>query len=441
MSEALKIAGLGKCFRLHGSSTERLLDLFLPDSRKFSKEFWAVRGFDLAVARGETVGIIGSNGSGKSTLLQMLAGTLQPTEGSLRVDGRVAALLELGAGFNPELTGRENAELCAAIHGVTGAELPTVCQKIHEFADIGEFIDQPVKNYSSGMFVRLAFAVIAHVHADVMIVDEALSVGDAYFAQKCARFFQEFKRRGTIVFVSHDLGTVKQLCDRVVWLEKGTVRAVGDPKSVTDQYLKHLYARDQDVEALSPAAVGVAPDPSSELRPDFRLAQATPPGVWNRLEAFRFTADSAFGAGRMTIEDACFAAPGGSEALRSLHGGERLVLRIQAVAHEAVADPIFGFFVRNRAGTNLFGDNDFLRPGRKPGRLQPGQRVSAEFEFFMPSLPKGEYSVCVAVATGSIEEHEQQHWVNDAIMFNSIANHVHADFLGIPMLDMRLSLG
>ena len=184
----IEVANLSKRFRLHTHPSGRLLDVLTRGRLGGGDDFWALKDVSFSVRRGSTVGIIGANGSGKSTLLQVIAKTLQPTNGTVAVQGRVAALLELGAGFNPELTGRENLLMSAALYGLTGAALDAVTPAIEAFAEIGEFIDQPVKRYSSGMFVRLAFAVIAHVQADVLIVDEALSVGDAYFAQKCMRF-------------------------------------------------------------------------------------------------------------------------------------------------------------------------------------------------------------------------------------------------------------
>ena len=192
------------------------------------------------VRRGEVVGIIGRNGSGKSTLLQLVCGTLTPSAGQVVAKGRVAALLELGAGFNPEFTGRENVYLNGAIMGLTTAEIDARYARIVEFADIGDFLDQPLKTYSTGMVVRLAFAVIAHVDADVLVIDEALAVGDAFFVQKCMRFLREFMKRGTILFVSHDIGAIVNLCHRALWLHKGEVMLDGSPKDVTEAYLQHL---------------------------------------------------------------------------------------------------------------------------------------------------------------------------------------------------------
>ena len=212
--------------------------------------------------RGQTLGVIGCNGLDKSTLLQIICGTLYPTQGEVRVQGRVAALLELGSGFNPEFTGRENIFFNAGVLGqaeeVTRARLAA----IEAFADIGEFIDQPVKTYSSGMLVRLAFAVIAHVDADVLVIDEALAVGDAFFTQKCMRFLRGFMQTGTVLFVSHDTNAVKSLCNHAIWLDQGRLRQQGTPKEVCEAYLRELYA--QDAQAGGPG----------EAQPDVQVQTA-----------------------------------------------------------------------------------------------------------------------------------------------------------------------
>lgn len=212
--------------------------------RKYFSEFWALKNASFEVHKGETVGIIGSNGSGKSTLLQMLCGTLNPSSGEINVHGRVAALLELGAGFNPEFTGKENVYLNAAILGLSLEEIDAAYADIEEFAEIGEFIDQPVKTYSSGMYVRLAFSVAVHTKPSILVVDEALSVGDARFQAKCLDRIKQMKESGvSILFVSHDVAAVRTLCDRALWLDKGVVRALGEVFPVTAQYTEHLFDR------------------------------------------------------------------------------------------------------------------------------------------------------------------------------------------------------
>ena len=242
---SIRIQGLSKCYQIYAQPRDRLKQFVMPrlrraaalEQRNYFREFWALRDFSLIVKAGETVGIIGRNGSGKSTLLQLVCGTVTPTSGSIDVDGRVAALLELGAGFNPEFTGRENVGLNAAVLGMDAATMETKFAQIAAFADIGPFIEQPVKTYSSGMLVRLAFAVAIHVEPKVLIVDEALSVGDFAFQNKCVQKLRQMRDEGvTLLFVSHDLNTVQTICDRVVWLEHGKVVMSGNPIEVCQEY-------------------------------------------------------------------------------------------------------------------------------------------------------------------------------------------------------------
>ena len=239
---AISIQNLSKCYQIYDTPRDRLKQFVAPrlqrmiglDVHTYFREFWALRDVSFSVKKNETVGIIGRNGSGKSTLLQIICGTLAPTAGIVETEGRIAGLLELGSGFNPEFTGRENVYMNASILGLAKAEIDARYEDIVAFADIGDFIDQPVKRYSSGMYVRLAFAVVANVDAEILVIDEALAVGDIFFTQKCMRFLQDFKTRGTIIFVTHDSGSVVSLCERAVWLDRGAVQASGAAKMVSE---------------------------------------------------------------------------------------------------------------------------------------------------------------------------------------------------------------
>ena len=232
---AVSVHSVSKCYEMYARQSDRLKQFIYPHIKKilgksqtkYFQEFWSLKDISFELKRGESLGIIGRNGSGKSTLLQIICGTLTPTDGSVQTYGRVAALLELGSGFNPEFTGRDNIYLNAAVLGLTRAEIDARIDKILAFAEIGQFIDQPVKIYSSGMYVKLAFAVIAHVDADILIVDEALAVGDAVFVQKCMRFIRDFQQRATLIFVSHDVASVQNLCKTGLWLDRGEVKRFG----------------------------------------------------------------------------------------------------------------------------------------------------------------------------------------------------------------------
>lgn len=240
---AIKVTDLSKRYEVYEKPHQRLLQMLSRGRRNYAQEFWAVRDVSLEIKKGETVGIIGSNGSGKSTLLQMLCGTLNQTSGQIDIQGRVAALLELGAGFNPDFTGRENVYLNAAILGLTREEVDRQFGAIEAFAEIGDFINQPVKTYSSGMYVRLAFSVAIHTNPSILVVDEALSVGDARFQAKCLDRIKLMKAEGvSILFVSHDVGAVRTLCDRAVWLDKGRIQGIGDVFMITALYNEHLFS-------------------------------------------------------------------------------------------------------------------------------------------------------------------------------------------------------
>ena len=263
---------ISKRYLLYAKPSDRLREA-LPLARPRHEEFWALRDIDLEVAPGETFGIVGPNGCGKSTLLQILCGILEPTTGRVVRHGRVAALLELGAGFNPEFSGRENVYLNGEIMGLSRAEIDAALPSIERFAGIGAFLDRPVKTYSSGMHVRLAFSVAIHVQPDILVVDEALAVGDAVFANRCVRKFQELQEAGvTVVFVSHDLGLVKQLCGRAMFLLDGRIQAQGEPASVINRYVGAVLER-QRAWSAAEAKIEAPPGLSPTHRHGDRLAE------------------------------------------------------------------------------------------------------------------------------------------------------------------------
>ena len=246
---AIRVSNLGKCYEIYDNPRDRLKQFVVPrlqrlfrqSPQQYFREFWALKDVSFEVKKGETVGIIGRNGSGKSTLLQLICGTLTPTSGTVETNGRIAALLELGSGFNPEFTGRENVYMSASIMGLTKEEIDERFDEIAAFADIGEFIEQPVKTYSSGMFVRLAFAVNIVSDPEIMIVDEVLAVGDMNFQARCMTALTRIQERGTtVLFVSHDIGTVKSLCSRGIYLEHGRIHAIGKASDVTEQYIRTM---------------------------------------------------------------------------------------------------------------------------------------------------------------------------------------------------------
>lgn len=431
---AVKVKTLSKCYHIYDRPHERLLQMLARRRKKFYREFWALRNVSFEIKKGETVGIVGRNGSGKSTLLQMICGTLNPTAGDVQTNGRVAALLELGSGFNPEFTGRENIYLNASVLGLSNREIDERFDQIAAFADIGDFIEQPIKTYSSGMAVRLAFAVIAHVDADILVIDEALSVGDAFFTQKCMRFLHKFMKTGTIIFVSHDTGAVANLCDRAILLNQGEISKIGTPKEVCEVYLASLYEADQisaDMDSAPSKDFSVAEE-AIEYR-DARESLVNSSTLRNDIKVFKFNPDqSEFGTGSATITAVRFLDSKGFP-LSWFVGGEEVVLEIRCLAHKELLQPIVGFQFKDRLGQVIFSDNTFFTYQFNSQRVKETAEIIARFEFRLPILPTGDYSISPAIAEGTQEEHVQHHWVHDALIIRVHSSSVHFGLIGLPM--------
>ncbi len=462
-SEDLTIAvdSLGKKYNIYAKPADRLKQMLLPKlghvvgkhDLSYHEEFWALRNVSFNVKRGETVGIIGRNGSGKSTLLQLICGTLHPSEGSLKTSGRIAALLELGAGFNPEFTGEENVYLSGLLYGIPENELRKRFDSILAFADIGDFIKQPVKTYSSGMYVRLAFAIAAHVDADTLVIDEALSVGDVRFTQKCMRFMREFQRRGTLLFVSHDTVAVTNLCDRAIWLDGGRLMLDGATRGVVEHYLAAQHVADRtvlgDTVAIKLTDASASANESLVVEGVGRSSGEIPRDVVdtrvkllqnNKIEVFDFDPEkhgSEFGAGAASITDVRILGEDGKSCNMVL-GGEAVSLEIEASVLRSLNAPIFGFYVKDRLGQRLFGDNSYLTYREQPVSANAGARLQARFQFRMPILPSGDYSIDVALASGSQDDHTHQHWIHDALIFKASESTMRHGLVGIPMHSIEI---
>lgn len=287
---AIKVEHLSKCFQIYDKPRDRLMQMLVRNRKQYFREFWALRDVSFEIKRGETVGIVGRNGSGKSTLLQLICGTLNPTSGSVQTFGRIAALLELGSGFNPEFTGRENVYMNAAVLGLSEAEITARFDDIVAFADIGEFVEQPVKTYSSGMMVRLAFAVAINVDPEILIVDEALSVGDELFQRKCFSRIEAIRAKGaTILFVSHAGSTIVELCDHAILMDGGEKLAVGSPKQIVGRYQKLLYApadKQAQIRAQMRQADAAAEAVAGNVEPEVRSAPVAPSDAEDIPETF-----------------------------------------------------------------------------------------------------------------------------------------------------------
>lgn len=443
MSEiAIRVESIFKCYHVYGKPHDRLKQAVLPRAqqvlrqpqRRYFDEFWALKDISFDVLRGQTVGIIGRNGSGKSTLLQLVCGTLAPTAGGIDVDGRVAALLELGSGFNPEFTGRENVYLNGSVLGLAREQIDQRFEDIELFADIGAFMDQPVKTYSSGMVVRLAFAVIAHVDADILIIDEALAVGDAVFTQKCMRFLRAFKERGTILFVSHDPSSILNLCDRAIWLHEGEVRMQGTAQEVSNAYLE-FSAQEVYGDALKLHAIK-----ASRGETDSAPAPIPPSLVHEdtRVEFFDNIANTdGWETGAACIESVEMHDASG-DSCASFRGGERVQLTIRARCTKPLASPIIGFFVKDRLGQSLFGEHTYTyRPNMATTQ---GDLVEATFSFCLPLLPNGSYSMTVSIADGDPFNHVQHHWLHDAMLIHVASDRLRYGLVGIPFDSVEMQI-
>lgn len=445
---AIAVAGVSKCYPLYERPENRLKQAILPRLQravgmapaKFFREYWALHDVSFEVSRGETVGIVGRNGAGKSTLLQIVCGTLTPTGGRVSIDGRIGALLELGSGFNPEFTGRENVYMNAAILGMGPDEIAAKYDAIVEFADIGDFIDQPVKTYSSGMYVRLAFAVIAHADADLLVVDEALSVGDVFFAQKCMRFLREFQKHGTVLFVSHSASAVVGLCDRAIWLDGGRVAMDGPAKTVCEAYHASLYGhRPPDAAAAGATAARTDEAAAADVQADRDDADTVDRTLdRSRLHVFRFDPEQAgFGDGGSSIVSVRIENVAG-RTVHQVDGGDIVRLVVDARANRDIPSPIVGFFVKDRLGQQLFGNNTSRDEQDAPAPAPQGSLIRAEFEFRMPYLPRGRYTIDVAVADGTYLQHVQTMWIYDALAFESIFIPRSTGLVGIPFRSIEL---
>ncbi|WP_166224546.1 ABC transporter ATP-binding protein [Pseudomonas atagonensis] len=450
---SIEVSGLGKCYQIYSSPRDRLKQFVLPrlspligrESRQYYREFWALQDISFDVKRGETIGIVGRNGSGKSTLLQMLCGTLNQTTGSIQSHGRIAALLELGSGFNPEFSGRENVYMSAALLGLTPKEIDERFEAIITFADVGEFIEQPVKTYSSGMYVRLAFAVIAHVDADILVIDEALAVGDAVFTQKCMRFLRKFKEHGTLVFVSHDMGSVLNLCERAVWLHQGQLRQIGSSKEIAEAYLQYtlqeVYGQEETLQLIESGETGLS-DSSSDISARVTSEFNAPPVV--DYEASLQVCDNLTeangwktGAGEILSVSI---APVSVNSTEVFKGGDRALLTISGKVHQEFERPIIGFVVKDRLGQDLFGENTLPFTDRHPRPLTAGTSFTGEFVFRLPMLPNGQYSVMVSLADGDLYTNVQHHWLHDAVILNVSSSKVRWGLVGVDFDSVELKV-
>ncbi|MCR5790257.1 MAG: ABC transporter ATP-binding protein [Lachnospiraceae bacterium] len=383
---AIEIRHLTKIYKLYDRNRDRIKEALHLSRHINVREHYALHDVSMNVYTGETVGIIGTNGSGKSTILKIITGVLNPTYGDVLINGRISALLELGAGFNMEYTGLENIYLNGTMIGFSEQEIDEKLQDILDFADIGEFINQKVKTYSSGMFVRLAFAVAINIDPEILIVDEALSVGDVFFQNKCYRKFEEFKKQGkTILFVSHDLSSISKYCDRVILLEKGNKIGEGEPREIIDMYKKVLVGQ---------------LDRQMDTHKSERLAGSSEGSRWKDRMQLNPNKDE-YGSGLAEFEDYCAYDKTG-EITNTIIKGEEFTVRLKIRFFDTIQDPIFAVSFKNMQGTEITGTNTMFEK-LTTGTPKAGDVMTATFTQRM-SLQGGEYLVslgCVGYRDGN----------------------------------------
>jgi lipopolysaccharide transport system ATP-binding protein len=450
--------------------SNRLADRLSARSAGLMREFHALQDVSLEIRKGESWGFIGVNGSGKSTLLKIISGNLRPSAGRVEVDGKVA-ILDYSAGLHGEFTGRENVYLKGAILGMSRKEIEAKFKDIEAFADIGEFIDQPVKTYSSGMQARLGFAIISHVDADILITDEALAVGDAFFVQKCMRKIRQFLKTGTFLFVSHSTNDVVTLCEKAIWLEHGRVRAIGASKDVCRDYLNAIDSRisEQYLEASgqddAPFAEQETGSPTQGAAQGFRpvrlsFSAADIAAIQDHFAAPATRADasvskpSAFaisenmdpeflavdrmgvGGGKIVLVQMLDAS---GSSLSFMRGGEPALLRITAVAERKLNNPIIGFQLLNNRGVTLIGHNTSDFTARRGVIVPPGHVVQAAFGFTMPLLPVGDYVLRVGFADGEEANNAMLDLRNEALLLHCQTSGARHGLVGLPLTSIDIS--
>lgn len=386
MEKILNIDGVGKAYRVYRSEISRFMGWFgFP--QKVSSEFWAVKDISFSISRGEAVALIGENGAGKSTLLKLITGTVQATEGVIVTTGRISAILELGLGFNPEFTGRENIMHSGGLMGFTPKQVVELIPSIKEFAEIGDFFDQPMRTYSSGMYARLAFSLATAVQPDILIVDEVLSVGDSYFQHKSFAKIREFRSRGvSIIMVTHSLGSIREVCDRVILLNKGKILRDGLPDEVIDYYNAMIADRE-----------------NSKLT----IQQKREKNGWmvSRSGTFEAIVNS------ITLVDGET-----EEALQLVDVGQRVCLKIEAVVSEALPRLVLGILIRDKNGHAVWGTNTW-HTGQIQENVKKGEVLIFKIAFSC-NLGPGSYSVSPALVSSSTHLDDNYEWTDNMLVFD-----------------------
>lgn len=396
----IKVSNVTKSYKLYEKPFDRVKESFM-GKKSFHKDFLAVNDVSFQVKKGETVGIIGGNGAGKSTLLKMITGVLNPSEGKIELSGNVSALLELGTGFDAERNGIENIYLNGRINGLSKKEIEDSIDEILEFADIGDFVYQPIKTYSSGMLVRLAFATAVNIKPEILIVDEALSVGDVRFQQKCYRKIREFKENGTVLLVSHDTGAITSFCDRVIWMDKGKIYKEGTPDEIIEEYLAYMR-----YEVKSESNIELNFDDSEE-----NISEEVGDSVYVYKSSNK---NLEFGNGAAVFRKIAILKENGDIA-RQVSSGEKIKIRMEIETAKEIEFPILGFNVKDDLGNELIVSNTVFE--KIPMKImKAGKKYVYQWSMKFPELHPGSYPMDIALADGTYQNHEQVHFITDAVI-------------------------
>ena len=419
---AIDVRHLSKKYPIYKQRGDKLRELLGLTRSPLHQEFWALREVSFVVEAGQTLGIIGDNGSGKSTLLQILAGIMRQSLGDCFVEGKVAALLELGSGFNPEFTGRENVFMNGAILGMERRQMELRFDLIARFAEIGDFMEQPVKTYSSGMFMRLAFAVAVNVDPEILLVDEALAVGDLVFQHRCMHRMNQLRQKGkTIVLVTHDLSAITKFCDRAILLDKGRLLEDDKPEAVVQKYRALAFERERRYDSFEgddgSEGAGEVLSPEGEIP----VARSIP------------NIDHRFGNGEARILGIELLEENGRPT-REIIGGQKLVVRLSVRFEEAIDRPILGFTLRDRLGVEISACNT-SHAGRLLPPAQKGQIITSDFCVAFPHMAPGSYSISPAVAKGSVLKHDMCDWIDNALVFSLTSDEM---IYGMLQMDVKI---
>lgn len=407
---AIEVSHLSKSFDIYKKPIDRIKQVVTFNQKIFYQRFWALKNISFTIKRGTTIGVLGQNGSGKSTLLKILAGLMLPSEGEVKMNGKTSALIELGMGFHPEFSGKSNVYLNSALLGISKEEIDAKFDQIVEFSGIGDFIDRPVKTYSSGMYLRLAFSVAISINPEILLIDEVLAVGDALFSQKCVKKLREFQEQGaTVLFVSHDMGAIKNLCDEAILLDKGLLVERGDPGDISDYYKALIQKR------------------YAEESKQFSFIQRIEDGEERKRQRYgNFDA--------MIIDIKLLSSSG--EEIGAILSGEECVTMVKAIFFDDVEDAVVGILIRDRLGNEVFGTNTGFYH-QNTGPVTKDEMVVVNFALKM-NIGSGDYSITAAVHPDKLGLKGHFDWVDRAISFKVLPS--EPGFIGLSKLTPQIAV-